>query len=391
MLNFSFTFPSNVIFGAGVFQSLGEEVTKFGKTALLVEQAGPLEPVFARGVALMEAAGVKVTELSGVESNPRLSKVEEGIKIVKEQNIEVVVAIGGGSTIDTAKAISVGAADEENGDVWDFFADTRDIKKVLPVVAVSTISATGAETSCHCVVTNNRSEDHTQWKKWAIHNTIVCPKTAIIDPELLVSVPTRLTAAGMADTISHIIEGYFDGVGGNPISDAIGEGIVRTVLDNDGVLQDPGNIDMRSQIAWASTLAMGGIQDCGRLNAGWPAHWIQHAVGALTDSSHGEGLAVINPAWLDFVNEKNPEKFVRFADKVLEIERPGGISDVAYGQMGLDELRARFKKWGLPSTLKELGVTKDMFPTLIQNIMNNNESFQFTEKQIEQVLERCYE
>ena len=134
MLNFSFTFPSNVIFGAGVFQSLGEEVTKFGKTALLVEQPGPLEPVFARGVALMEAAGVKVTELSGVESNPRLSKVEEGIKIVKEQNIEVVVAIGGGSTIDTAKAISVGAADEENGDVWDFFADTRDIKKVLPVV-----------------------------------------------------------------------------------------------------------------------------------------------------------------------------------------------------------------------------------------------------------------
>ena len=282
MLNFSFTFPSNVIIGAGVFQSLGEEVAKFGKTALLVEQAGPLEPVFARGVALMEAAGVKVTELSGVESNPRLSKVEEGIKIVKEQNIEVVVAIGGGSTIDTAKAISVGAADEEDGDVWDFFADTRNIKKVLPVVAVSTISATGAETSCHCVVTNNRSEDHTQWKKWAIHNTIVCPKTAFIDPELLVSVPNRLTAAGMADTISHIIEGYFDGVGGNPISDAIGEGIVRTVLDNDGVLQDLGNIDMRSQIAWASTLAMGGIQDCGRLNAGWPAHWIQHAVGFLT-------------------------------------------------------------------------------------------------------------
>lgn len=227
-----------------------------------------------------------------------------------------------------------------------FLPITRNIKKVLPVVAVSTISATGAETSCHCVVTNNRSEDHTQWKKWAIHNTIVCPKTAFIDPELLVSVPNRLTAAGMADTISHIIEGYFDGVGGNPISDAIGEGIVRTVLDNDGVLQDLGNIDMRSQIAWASTLAMGGIQDCGRLNAGWPAHWIQHAVGALTDSSHGEGLAVINPAWLDFVNEKNPEKFVRFADKVLEIERPGGISDVAYGQMGLDELRAKIQKMG---------------------------------------------
>ena len=219
----------------------------------------------------------------------------------------------------------------------------------------------------------------------------VCPKTAIIDPKLLVSVPKKLTAAGMADTISHIIEGYFDGVEGNPISDAIGEGIVRTVLESEDVLEHPDNIELRAQIAWASTLAMGGIQDCGRLNAGWPAHWIQHAVGAMTDSSHGEGLAVINPAWLDFINEENPRKFVQFSRNVLNLERPEGVSDVEYGQMGLDYLRARFKQWGLPSTLRELGVTREMFPALIKNIMNNNEAFVFTEQQIEQVLERCYE
>ncbi len=125
--------------------------------------------------------------------------------------------------------------------------------------------------------------------------------------------------------------------------------------------------------------------------AGWPAHWIQHAVGAMTDSSHGEGLAVINPAWLDFINEENPRKFVQFSRNVLNLERPEGVSDVEYGQMGLDYLRARFKQWGLPSTLRELGVTREMFPALIKNIMNNNEAFVFTEQQIEQVLERCYE
>ncbi len=393
MLNFSFAFPTNVVFGSGAFKSLGKEVAKFGSAALLVEQPGPLEEngTFAESVALMKEAGVAVAELSGVESNPRLTKIEEGIRLVKEHKLNVIVAVGGGSTIDTAKAIAVGAADEKEGDVWDFFAGTRTVETILPVVAVSTISATGAETSCHCVVTNNRSEDCDQWKKWAIHDMTVCPKTAIIDPKLLVSVPKKLTAAGMADTISHIIEGYFDGVEGNPISDAIGEGIVRTVLESEDVLEHPDNIELRAQIAWASTLAMGGIQDCGRLNAGWPAHWIQHAVGAMTDSSHGEGLAVINPAWLDFINEENPRKFVQFSRNVLNLERPEGVSDVEYGQMGLDYLRARFKQWGLPSTLRELGVTREMFPALIKNIMNNNEAFVFTEQQIEQVLERCYE
>lgn len=392
MLNFQFCFPTQVIFGAGEFAKLGDEVAKYGHRALLVEQPGPLEKngLFARGVHLMEQAGVAVCELSGVESNPRLTKIEEGIRLVRDNALEVIVAIGGGSTIDTAKAIALGAADPTGGDVWDFFAGVRPAEQTLPVVAVSTISATGAETSCHCVVTNNRASDHTAWKKWAVHNTVLCPKTAIIDPELLVSVPARLTAGGMADTISHIIEGYFDGVDGNPISDAIGEGIVRTVLESDGVLEHPEDVNLRAQIAWASTLAMGGIQDCGRLNAGWPAHWIQHAIGALTDSSHGEGLAVINPAWLDFINAENPKKFVQFTERIFGLERPQGMTDVEYGQMGLDELRNRFRAWGLPTCLQELGVTRDMFPVIIESILHNNESFQFTRDQIERVLERCY-
>ena len=392
MLNFSYCFPTNVLFGAGEFEKIGEFVAKQGKSALLVEQPGPLDKmgVFQRGIDSMEKAEVSVTVLGGIASNPRLSKIEEGIALVRENKIEVVVAIGGGSTIDSAKAIALGAADSENGDVWDFFSGKRPVQKTMPVVAVSTISATGAETSCHCVVTNDRPADHTEWKKWAVHDMTVCPKTAIIDPSLLVSVPAKLTAAGMADTISHIIEGYFDGVGDNPISDAIGEGIVKTVLESEAVLTHPDDIALRSQLAWASTLAMGGIQDCGRSNAGWPAHWIQHAVGALTDSAHGEGLAVINPAWLDFVNAENPEKFVQFTSRVFALARSEEMTDVEYGQLGLDELRKRFRAWGLPTTLRELGVKREMFPILIRNIMNNNESFCFTEEHIARVLDSCY-
>lgn len=389
MKNFEYNSPSKVVFGKGEFSRLGEEVSFYGKSALLVKQDGPLEElgVFSRAHQYMEESKIKVTDLNGILSNPRLSKIEEGIQLVKMQKIEVIVAVGGGSSIDTAKAIAVGACDE--GDVWDFFAGTRGIEKALPVIAVSTISATGAETSCHCVITNDREAEKSNWKKWAIHDPKVFPKTAIIDPELLTSVPKKLTAAGMADSISHILEGYFDGEPDNPISDYIGEGIVKAIIESDRVLENPKDISARASIAWAATLAMSGLQDCGRLNAGWPAHWIQHAIGALTDSSHGEGLAVINPAWLEFDNRENPEKYMQFAKNVFGIERKDGMSDVEYGQAGLDALKEKFKAWGLPTTIDELGVTKEMIPTIVKNVMNNNEDYVFQAEKVGQVLESC--
>lgn len=389
MKSFEYNSPSKVVFGNGEFSKLGREVRAYGGKAMLIKQDGPLEKmgVFGRASQYMVEMGVTVAELNGILSNPRLSKIEEGVRIVKDQGIEVIVAVGGGSSIDTAKAIAVGACDA--GDLWDFFAGVRQIKKALPVIAVSTISATGAETSCHCVVTNDRDPDKKNWKKWAIHDAMVFPKTAIIDPELLASVPKKLTAAGMADSISHILEGYFDGEPDNPISDYIGEGIVKTIIESDRVLENPADLSARAAIAWAATLAMSGLQDCGRLNAGWPAHWIQHAVGALTDSSHGEGLAVINPAWLEFDNRENPEKYMRFAEKVFGIQRKDGMSDVEYGHMGIQALKDKFKCWGLPTTIDELGVTKDMIPVIVENVMSNNEDYEFQAERVKEVLESC--
>ena len=237
------------------------------------------------------------------------------------------------------------------------------------------------------MVTNDRDADRAKWQKWALHDYHVFPKTAIIDPELQTSVPPRLTAAGMCDTISHVIEGYFDGVPNNPIADRLCEGIVMTVLESDGVLRNPKDLNARSSLAWAATLAMNGLQDCGRSNAGFPAHWIQHAVGVATDSSHGEGLAVIQPAWLEHVNKKNPGKFAQFAERVFAIPRSPDISDEEYGLAGIQALRSRFKSWGMPSNLRDLGVKTEMLPTIVDSIMDSPETYTFVRAELAQILD----
>lgn len=389
MNDFEYYNPTKVVFGQGRFTDLGAEVKSLGDIALLVKQEGPLEQmgVYERAVKSLEEAQVTVQVLEYVSSNPKLSKIQEGIALAKEEGAEVVVAVGGGSAIDAGKAIAIGAACD--GDVWEFFRREREVSASLPMVAVSTISATGAETSCHVVVTNDEPEDTAKWQKWAIHDPHAFPETAIIDPKLLVSVPNKITAAGMADTISHIIEGYFDGVPNNPISDRIGEGIVMTVIENEKVLDNPEDLNARAALSWAATLAMSGLQDCGRSNAGFPAHWIQHAVGALTDSSHGEGLAVINPAWLELENEKSPVKFMQFAERVFGIERTEQMTDREYGLAGIQALKAVFRRWGLPETLRELGVTSEMIPTIVQGVMESPETYVFEEGTVEQVLRMC--
>lgn len=389
MRSFQYYNPTKVVFGKGEFLQLGCEARQFGNSALLVKQEGPLEEmgVYRKAIQSLEAAGMKVVCLEYISSNPKLSKVRDGIALAKEREVDVVVAVGGGSAIDAAKAIGIGALDD--GDVWDFFSRKRNVEKTLPIIAVSTISATGAETSCHVVITKDTDENRANWEKWALHDPHAFPKTAIIDPELLKSVPGRLTAAGMADTISHVIEGYFDGVPDNPISDRIGEGIVMTVIENERVLEHPEDLEARSALSWAATLAMSGLQDCGRSNEGFPAHWIQHAMGAMTDSSHGEGLAVINPAWLELIIKKNPQKFVQFTDRVFSIKRKEGMTDLEYGQLGIDQLKAVFGKWGLPTTLKELGATEEMIPEIVKKVMESPETYVFQAEEVEEVLRNC--
>ena len=387
---FDFYAPTKMVFGNGSFERLGEETALWGTCVLLVKQDGPLKEmgVYKKAVEIMEKQGLSVWELDGIVSNPRLKRITDGISLCKKENIDVVVGVGGGSAIDAAKAIAVGAP--YDGDVWDFFARESAIKVALPIIAVSTVAAAGAEVSCHSVVTNDKESDSSKWQKWAIHDPNAFPKVAIIDPELQTSMPARLTAAGMCDIISHVLEGYFDGVPYNPLSDRIGEGLVLTVLECDSVLKQPDDLNARGSLAWAASLAISGLQDCGRSNAGFPAHWIQHAVGAITDSSHGEGLAVIEPAWLVFRNSKNPEKFAQFAQRVFHIQRSATDKDYDIGLAGIEALKERYKSWGMPATLREIGVTKDMLPIIVDSVLQSPETYVFEREELIQVLESCY-
>lgn len=391
MRNFQYYSPTKVIFGRGQFACLGENARRFGERALLVEIEGPLKElgVFQQAIYSMAAEGMTVFELGGVTANPHLTVVDEGIKLAKEKKVDVIVAVGGGSSIDTAKAISLGAATDM--DIWEYFNGRQQAAEKKPVVAVSTIAASGSEMSCHCILTNDRSEDKSDWKKWALHDELLFPEIAIVDAELVKTVPKRLTAAGMADINSHVLEGYFDDQKtNNDLGDYLAESVVKTILENDGVLEQLDAIDAREKISWAATLAMNGIADCGRNMKGFPCHWIQHAVGAMTNSSHGEGLAVIEPAWLKNELKKDTKKFIRFNQNVLKLERSEGMTDQAYAEAGMDLLRQTYDDWGLPSTLRELGVTKEMIPKIIDEIMNNNEAYEFDPEDIRVTLESCY-
>lgn len=390
MKNFSYYNPTRVYFGIGEFNNLGTYAQKLGKKALLVKMEGYLETsgVYARAKKLMEDAGMTVYELSGVTANPKLTKIDEGIRMCKELGIEVVVPVGGGSCIDSAKAIAYGALDD--GDIWDFFALKRVAAASLPIGAVSTIAATGSEMNVNCVVTNDRDSDMATWRKWSTHFEHSFPKFAIIDPEMQKTLPQYVTACGMADIISHIMEPYFDSELNTPIQDALGEGIMKTVIASEGILTDKDNLIFRANLSWGATLAINGWADVGRAGKAWDAHTIEHDVGAMTDCAHGAGLAVVQPSWLRHLNKQNSAKFVQFAKNVFGIEQ-GTMSDYEMGEKGIDALKAKFNSWGMPVTLTDLKLTKEMLPLIARKITQNPEGQSLIYEDVLTVLENCYE
>lgn len=390
MKNFSYFNPTRVHFGIGEFNNLGKYAAKLGSKALLVKMDGPLEKlgVYAKAKKLMEEAGITVYELRGVTANPKLTKIEEGIRICKEVGIDVVIPVGGGSCIDSAKAIAYGALDD--GDIWDFFELKRMAAASLPIGAVSTIAATGSEMNVNCVVTNDRDKDPANWRKWSTHFEHSFPKFAIIDPELQKTLPRYVTACGMVDIISHVMEPYFDEEPNTPIQDAIGEGIIRTVISSEGVLDDTENLEYRANLSWAATIAINGWADVGRAGKPWDAHTIEHDIGAITDCAHGAGLAVAHPAWLRHLNRKDSAKFVKFAKNVFGFQQDG-LSDYEFGEMGISWLKAYFKKWGMPVTLKDLGLDKAALPLIAKKITQNPEGGDLNEQDVLAVLTDCYD
>ena len=338
--------------------------------------------VYAKASKMIEKAGVEVCELDGVAENPRVSSVREGGRICREKGCDAVIAVGGGSGIDCAKAIAIAAVND--GDIWEYFENRRTATRALPIGAVSTIAATGAELSVHCVITNDEKR-----LKLAVHYPFTLPRFSIIDPALHTTVPRRATARGMADIISHVAESYFEN-GGRTLSDGIAESIMQTVLESESVLDVPEDIERREALAWAAALAISGLADCGRYNGVYVAHEISHGVTAICNTAHGEAIAVVHPAWLIHQCAKgvNLDKFAMFAKRVFGIS-PAINRDRGAGLLAIEALKNRYKSWGLPGSIGELGIGEDKLGAIARSAVSNPISPVDDYDEVMEVLKSC--
>ncbi len=383
MKNFEYCNPTKIIFGSGTIEKTGAAAACWGKKALIVTTRGSVRRlgILDRVKQSLNGAGVAHWELDGVEPNPKIDSVIAGAKICKREGIDVIVAVGGGSVIDCAKAIAFAGPDE--GDPWDFFIKKRVPYAFLPVVCVLTISATGSEMNENSVITNPSTN-----QKLASHFSLSYPKVSIIDPELQKSVPRFLTACGMVDTIAHVLEIYFDGSEDTPLQDRIAEGIVATVIENESVLDDLENTRKRSNIAWASTLALNGINSAGREGKSLYAHKIEHELGGRYDMLHAAGLSPVLPSVLEILCRHDPVRFAQFNERVFGADRE--MDTLAGGLEGIGSIRELFAAWGMPMRLREVGVEENDIPDIARKVSNAIGDPLFDENTVLELLQKQY-
>lgn len=359
-MNFEFHNPTHLIFGAGTLSKLGEEVSKHGKKVLIVTGGGSVKRsgVFDRAVASMNEAGVSVVECSGVEPNPRITSVARGAGIARKESCDVIVALGGGSTMDASKVIAAAAL--YDGDPWDMIGHGQDDwvipTRALPIITVPTLAATGSEMNCSAVISN----DATKVKSF-VQADCLFPKTAVVDPELTLSVPKDQTAYGICDIITHVTEGYFNGVDGTPLQDRFAESVIINTMEwGQKAIADGSEIEARAQVQWASIVALNGFVQAGTNPAGFPVHMIEHALSAHHDITHGAGLAVVNLAWMRFATKANPAKFVQFAQRVFGLEARDA-NDLDCALEGISRFEEFLKSIGCPTRLPELEIGDALF------------------------------
>ena len=366
MENFEFVSPTRFVFGHGVETQVGERLASDGSRRALIHYGGGsavASGLVARVRASLEQAGVTVFELGGVRPNPEIALVREGVALCKREEIDWIVAVGGGSVIDSAKAISNGACIEE--DVWELFETKRPNPVTLPIAVVLTIPAAGSEASKNTVVSNDELG-----RKTGYANDNHRPRYAFMNPELTFTLPPFQTAAGITDMFCHLLERFFDDVGAVPVTDNLNLSLMKTVrAEAPRVLVDPENYDARANIMWAGMLCHQGLAGVGR-HEDWATHGLEHELSALDPSiTHGAGLAVMFPAWMEYVCDANYARFAYYGREVFGLAPTGDLEADALS--AIDETRMFFASLGMPTTLEELGVGEEdierMIPTLRAN------------------------
>lgn len=366
-MNFEFHNPTRLILGAGNLTRLGTVVREKGKRALLVTGGGSVKRngIFDRAAASLEQAGVTFVECSGIEPNPRISSVARGTRIAREEKCDIVVALGGGSTMDASKVIAAAVLYE--GDPWDMIYHGQEHVHIpteaLPVVTVPTLAATGSEMNCGAVITNAETKE-----KSFVQTGCLYPYAAIVDPELTISVPKDQTAYGVCDLITHVTEAYFNGVDGTPIQDRFAEGVILTAMEwGPKAIANPGDLEARTQVQWASIVALNGWVNAGT-NGGYPVHMIEHTLSAYHDITHAAGLAVVNPSWMRFAARHRPQKFVQFAERIFGLKAKGP-DDLDCALQGIDRFEDFLKSVGCPTRLSELQIDDTLITRYAQDTL----------------------
>ena len=349
--DFEYYTPTKIIFGKGAEEKAGEQVKAFGGTKVLIHYGGGSvirSGLLKRVEDTLSAAGISYVKLGGAVPNPRLGLVYEGIDLCKREGVDFLLAVGGGSAIDSAKAIGYGVANE--GDVWDFYDYKRKACAALPLGVILTIAATGSEMSDSSVITKEEG-----LVKRGYSSDYGRPRFAIMNPELTMTLPDYQTACGCADIMMHTMERYFTNSGTMEITDALAEGLLRTVMKNALILaRDPHNYEARAEVMWAGSLSHNGLTGCGSDGGDWMTHKLEHELGGLYDVAHGAGLAALWGSWARYVYRDCLPRFRRFAEEVMGVEALGTDEEIAL--KGIEAMEAFLRRIGMPTSLKELGV-----------------------------------
>lgn len=351
MNSFVFQMPTKVYFGEGQITHLPDELKQLGTKVLLVYGGGSIKKsgLYQKITTLMEQAGIEFAELSGVDPNPRLASVEAGAALCKKENVDVVLAVGGGSVIDCAKAIA--AASQYDGKAWDLISGKEQVIKALPVVTVLTLAATGSEMDNCSVITNTETKE-----KVGLLNSVLVPKVSFLDPTLTYSVSKFQTASGSADILSHVLEVYFNMNRDLEMLDREMEGLMKTIVKFAPIaLEKPDDYEARANLMWAASWAINGFINGGKVQM-WSCHPMEHELSAFYDIAHGLGLAILTPRWMEYVlDETTAPKFYDYGVNVFGMDPTLPVMEAAKQSIEWTE-EFLFDKLGLPRTLTEIGI-----------------------------------
>ena len=365
MGNFQYYTPTKIIFGRGAEEQTGQLAAEQGCKKVLVHygggsvvRSGLLERIYRS----LDAIGISYVSLGGVVPNPRLSLVYEGIRLARKEQVDFILAVGGGSVIDSAKAIGYGVANE--GDVWDFYEKRRTAKACLPIGVVLTIAAAGSEMSDSSVITKEEG-----WLKRGYSSNYARARFAVMNPELTMTLPKYQTASGCVDIMMHTMERYFNHSENMEMTDGISEHLLRTVMKNAKILMnEPDNYQARAEVMWAGSLSHNGLTGCGTGGGDWASHQLEHELGGMFDVAHGAGLAAVWGSWARYVMDAAPERFAKFAVNVMGVEPEAEKLKTA--QKGIEAMEDFYRALDMPVCIGDMGI-------------------ELTEEQMRELAEKC--